>query len=81
MRSRRYAAAWKQPTMKVQKVGKGASRRIYLGPVITVCLVVADLLPAITSRRRRWGGLPHLYAGRVVAVWATGTLDYVDNGP
>jgi hypothetical protein len=25
--------------------------------------------------------LPHLYAGRVVAVWATGTLDYVDNGP
>lgn len=50
--------------------------------VVAVCLVVAELLPRLTSPLAAVGSMAlTVYTGSVVAVWALGTIDYDSNGP
>ncbi|MBB3081863.1 heparan-alpha-glucosaminide N-acetyltransferase domain-containing protein [Geodermatophilus sabuli] len=48
--------------------------------VIVVCLVVADRLPTATSPVASVGSMAlTVYSAQIVAIWATGTEEYVDN--
>ncbi|MGY1625136.1 heparan-alpha-glucosaminide N-acetyltransferase domain-containing protein [Geodermatophilus sp. SYSU D00965] len=50
--------------------------------VIAVCLLLADRLPRVVFPLAAVGSMAlTAYAGGIVAVWLTGTLDYDTNGP